>query len=218
MLPNSTIPQTKRTFTATTFTKAMDVRPFFNIYGVDTSKKWPHERIWNEVAALKLIPEKTTIPVPQVLDWGYNTDGAYLTVQRVDGIELTTVKNRCRQAQKDGYTGLNGVVIPSPWVTEYDRRENWASKTSEEESYVFCHGDLGPQNLMCGPVTLEIVWVVDWENAGYLEEEFLHLWAVEGNNYYGLYDYNDQLARQIALLEGQGVQSGDVGWRSGQIV
>lgn len=99
-------------------------------------------------------------------------------------------------------TGLNGAVIPSPWVTEYDRRDTWSSKTSAWQSFVFCHGDLGPQNLMCDPVTLEILWVVDWENAGYFPEEFLQLWAVDRDRYLDLYDYNDRLASQIALLEG----------------
>lgn len=221
----------------------MDVRPFFNIYGIDTSKKWPAQRIQNEVTALELIREKTTIPVPQVLDVGLgqsqNGDGASLTVERVDGIELNKIKETCRQAPHgrvpDGHTlknctacqaianrnaerfitdimlpqlksltssqtGLNGIVIPPPWVTEYDRRETWSSKTSTQQSFVFCHGDLGPQNLMCDPVTLEILHVVDWENAGYLEEEFLHIWAVDRDTYLDLYNYSDQLARQIALL------------------
>ncbi|KAH9886159.1 hypothetical protein F4778DRAFT_786881 [Xylariomycetidae sp. FL2044] len=43
--------------------------------------------------------------------------------------------------------------------------------------------------------------VLDWENAGYFEQEFLHLWAVDRDAYLDLYEYNDQLARQIALLE-----------------
>jgi aminoglycoside phosphotransferase len=234
-----------RTLTDTTFTKAMDVRPFFNIYSVDTSKKWPAERIWNEATALELIRGNTRIPVPRVLDVGQNNDGTYLTVERVDGIELTSVKNICRQAPTNGsngyppaghtqkqctacqtianqnaerfitefmlpelrrltssQTGLNGTVIPSPWVTEYDRRETWTSKTSTWQSFVFCHGDLGPQNLMCNPVTLQIQWVVDWENAGYFEEQFLDLWAVDRDKYLDLYEYGDRLAWQIALLEG----------------
>jgi serine/threonine protein kinase len=177
--------QTTKTLRNTTFTKAIDTRPFINIYGVDTSKKWPTERIWNEATALKLIRENTKIPVPRVLDIGQNNDGTYLTVERVNGIELTSVKDLCRQAPTNSYlpaghtqkqytacqtianqnakrfitefilpelrrltssqTGLNSTIIPSPWVTEYDRREAWTSKTSTWQSFVFYHGDLGPR-------------------------------------------------------------------------
>lgn len=228
MSHNSSKPQTTRTLTETTFTKAMDVRPFFNIYGVDTSKKWPAERIRNEATALKLIRNNTKIPVPRVLDVGQSDDGTYLTVEHVDGIELTSVKDVCRQAPTNGcipaghtqkqcaacqtianqnaerfitkftlpelrrltssQTGLNGTVIPSPWVTEYDLREIWTSKTSASQSFVFCRGDLGPQNLMCDSNTLEIQWVVDWENAGFFEERFLDLWAVDRDKYLDLYE------------------------------
>jgi len=78
--------------------------------------------------------------------------------------------------------GLNGTVIPPPWVTEYDPRETWSSKTSTQQSLVFYYGNMGPQNLVCDHVTLEIRYVVDWENAGYFEEEFLHIWAVTGDS------------------------------------
>ncbi|KAI0472793.1 hypothetical protein GGR56DRAFT_582819 [Xylariaceae sp. FL0804] len=261
-------PQTTRILTDTTFTKAMAVRPFSNIHGVDTSKKWPAERIRNEATALRLVREKTRIPVPRVLDVGRNGDDGsywYLTVERVDGIELSSVKDTCRRRQEappngnlpaghtqkkctacqtianqnaerfikelmlpelrrltSSQTGLDGTVIPSPWVTEYDRRETWTPKRfpsssssssstattttttrgQQSSSFFFCHGDLGPQNLLCDPVTLEIRWVVDWENAGYFEEQFLDLWAVERDKYLDLYDYGDRLAGQIALLEG----------------
>lgn len=86
-------------------------------------------------------------------------------------------------------------------MTEDDRRTEWHPKVSEQQVFVFCHGDLGPQNLMCDPETLEILWVVDWENAGFYDEEFLHLWAVDSKSYYAMYGDGDQLAKLIGLLE-----------------
>lgn len=98
-------------------------------------------------------------------------------------------------------SGFNGSVIPPPWVTEHDRRPEWIPKVRDQLAFVFCHGDLGPQNLMCDPETLEIRWVIDWENAGFYDEEFLHLWAVDSNHYYDLYKNKDQLASLVTLLE-----------------
>ncbi|KAL5319316.1 hypothetical protein ACEPPN_012367 [Leptodophora sp. 'Broadleaf-Isolate-01'] len=234
-------PQTIRTLTETTFTKAIAVRPFYNIYGVDTSKKWASQRIMNECAALEFIRENTTIPVPRVIETGESEDGMYLTVERVEGIELGEIGKQCRQLPIYGYlldghqkkdcgacqavanenaanfiretmlpqlaalrssvSGFNGVVIPPPWVTEHDRRADWIPKVLDQPVFVFCHGDLGPQNLMCDLKTLEIRWVIDWENAGFFEEEFLHLWAVDSNSYDEMYGNKDQLATLIAFLE-----------------
>jgi hypothetical protein len=57
-------PQTIRTLTETTFTKAIAVRPFYNIYGVDTSKKWASQRLMNKAAALEFIRDVAKCPVP----------------------------------------------------------------------------------------------------------------------------------------------------------
>jgi hypothetical protein len=54
---------------------------------------------------------------------------------------------------------------------------------------------------MCDPETLQIGWAIDWENAGFYDEEFLHLWAVDSNRYYDLYRNKDQLATLVTLLE-----------------
>ncbi len=176
--------QTTRTFTETTFTKAMRVQPRWNLHGVEVSKKWTFDRIRNEATALELVRQRTTIPVPRVLKVGEGPDGTYLTVERVDGIQLDEIGEQCRQPVVNGYlpeghtakecaacqwiansnaeafmretvvpqlknlklytTGLNGIVIPMPWITEFDRRPAWKSKTSNEASNVFCHGDGGP--------------------------------------------------------------------------
>ena len=144
-------PQTTRTLDATTFTKAIKPMPVFNMYGQDVSKKWAQERIQNEATALQFIAAYTTIPVPKLLETGIGEDGPYLTVQRVEGIPLIDIAKECGhqtvnctdcQARanqnattfiqtivlpqlasfKSNQTGLNGSVIPPPWVTEEDGR------------------------------------------------------------------------------------------------
>lgn len=162
-------PQTTRTFAETTFTKAMSVKPHYNIYGDVTGKQWASKRIQNEAAALELILKNTTIPVPKVLETGESEDGPYITVQHVDGIDLADIGEQCRRlpssgglldghrnknciayqtmanenattfiqetllpqlaALKSSVSGLNGVIIPPPWVTEHDRREAWFQRS-----------------------------------------------------------------------------------------
>ncbi|KAJ8129993.1 hypothetical protein O1611_g3640 [Lasiodiplodia mahajangana] len=79
-------------FTATAFKKTsrlplamerLDGTPFI------WKRSWNHERIANEVNALRLVSERTTIPVPRIIDQGKNPDGTqYLVTQRINGIPL----------------------------------------------------------------------------------------------------------------------------------
>lgn len=71
------------------------------------ARPWASERIWNEVAALKLISERTTIPVPKLISYGAKEDGtAYLETERVYGIELSRIGEQCRMANR--YSHNNG--------------------------------------------------------------------------------------------------------------
>lgn len=74
-------------------------------------------------------------------------------------------------------------------------------KIRDERAFVFCHSDLSPYNLMCDPKTLKITYVVDWEIAGFYDEEFLHLWTVDKKSYYDMFRDKDRLALLVALLE-----------------
>ncbi|KAG9243654.1 hypothetical protein BJ878DRAFT_391266, partial [Calycina marina] len=69
----------------------------------------------NEATALKLVREKTMVPVPQVLDVVENDDDNCLTVESVNGIELTKLKDVCRQEPNhevvpDSHTKKNSTV------------------------------------------------------------------------------------------------------------
>ncbi|KAL1981288.1 hypothetical protein VTN96DRAFT_2834 [Rasamsonia emersonii] len=97
-------------------------------------------------------------------------------------------------------TGLNGVVIPPPWVLEYDKRPQWVSKESADEDYVFCHGDLVNHNILMHPQTLEVVAVIDWEHAGFFPREFQQ-WCCSRSEYDALFTDKDRLRRCIASIE-----------------
>lgn len=198
---------------------------------------WQEERLQNEAAALALIAERTTIPVPRVLSCGRNEDGlAYLEMERLNGIPCYQVGNKCRMpkdrahndsgqcsacqdiamanadrfvvneilpqlnALRSSTTGLNGFVIPPPWVLEYDRRSRWIPKTSDKMDYVFCHGDLTGHNIMVHPQTLEVLVVYDWEHAGYFPPDF-QLWRCSRDEYFDLYRDKDRICRLVALIE-----------------
>ncbi|KAK3940695.1 kinase-like domain-containing protein [Diplogelasinospora grovesii] len=180
------------------------------------AKKWPRQRIFNEAAALQFIRDSTTIPVPAVIAVGEGPDGFFVTTELIDGIPLADIGEKCEVATLPGHektkcsacqataianaktfveetvlpqlrrltsctTGFNGFVNPPPWVTEVDRRE------SAVPEFVFCHGDLGPHNIMTDPFTLKVTGLVDFENAGYFPSEFLEQWAVEVKGYYNMY-------------------------------
>lgn len=62
------------------------------------SRLYNNERIDNEVAALQLISEKTSIPVPRYIDSGKYEDGtAWIETERtLGGVWLDVVRDRCR--------------------------------------------------------------------------------------------------------------------------
>ncbi|ORY61041.1 uncharacterized protein BCR38DRAFT_443331 [Pseudomassariella vexata] len=85
-------------FTATTFTKTS--RLAFTdkrLDGTDFTwfRSWNHERITNEAEALKIVSHNTTIPVPQLLDYGSYQDGRrYLVTEFIEGIRLDQIRHR----------------------------------------------------------------------------------------------------------------------------
>ena len=69
------------------------------------TRHWKTERIVNEAKALKLLAERTRIPIPQFIRCGQNDDGSmFLEMSRVDGIDLSEVGKEC---QRPGGVGHN---------------------------------------------------------------------------------------------------------------
>lgn len=203
------------------------------------AKKWPRERVSNEVAALQFIKDNTTIPVPAVIDFGEGPNGFFVTTEFIDGVPLAEIGETCQMSLpghqsahcqtckglatinarifieevvlpqlrelKSATSGLNGVVIPPPWVTEIDRRERWEMKASAIQEFVFCHGDLGPFNIMVDPVTLNVKALFDLENGGFFPQIFLEQWAVDTKGYFDIfktmYEHPDELSKLVQALE-----------------
>lgn len=68
--------------------------------------------------------------------------------------------------------GLDGKLIPPPWLRHHDNRPTWTPKASDTDRYVFCNWDVGPHNMMFENGTLEVIGAYDWEGAGFLPPEF----------------------------------------------
>jgi serine/threonine protein kinase len=96
-------------------------------------------------------------------------------------------------------TGLNGFVIPPPWILEYDKRQRWVSKATTHSSYGFCHGDLSPANIMIDLETLEVKGIIDWEHAGYFPPLF-EVYAVHIKSYMDLYKNEERIQKLVALI------------------
>lgn len=57
--------------------------------------QWPAQRIGNEYTALDIVREKTNVPVPRVLEKGFNDEFCYyLKLQWADGIDLFDIVDR----------------------------------------------------------------------------------------------------------------------------
>lgn len=99
-----------------------------------------HERIANEAEALQLVSERTSIPVPQLVDYGVHPDGRqYLITQRIDGVTLSGLGDRDSadiavaysnavkfiqdtvlpqlEELKSHERGINGFVMPPSWLS-----------------------------------------------------------------------------------------------------
>lgn len=212
--------------------------------------QWPAERIENENTALELVGEQTNIPVPRVLESGFDDEiGHYLKLEWADGIDLGDIvegkgvgatclmtpgrdghagPGRCEQCRvvamanadmfvrevvypaleglRNHQTGLNGTVIPPPWICEDDRRQHWPVKTSGRDTvtvgpFVLCHGDLSYHNMRVDPATLKVKWLLDWESAGFFPKEFLNVFSPTRADYGQLFQNDTRKQHFIDLLD-----------------
>ncbi|KAI1871169.1 uncharacterized protein JN550_004614 [Neoarthrinium moseri] len=104
------------------------------------------------------------------------------------------------QILKHNTTGLNGFVIPSRWVTDWDQRELWSPKRSDVDEFVFCHLNLTAHNLMLDSETLEVMALIDWEDAGFFSPEFQQ-WRYFREELFDLYDDHEWIRKCISLID-----------------
>ncbi|KAH7113060.1 kinase-like domain-containing protein [Dactylonectria macrodidyma] len=83
----------------------------------------------------------------------------------------------------EAITGVDGRQLPDNWLhsspTPYDfrpetLRENCTQlgmRTSTSSTFVFCHNDLGPGNIVIN--SGQVVGIIDWEIAGYVPCEWI---------------------------------------------
>jgi tRNA A-37 threonylcarbamoyl transferase component Bud32 len=202
-------------------------------------RPWNEERLRNEAAALQLIAEETTIPVPKLIGIGKDDNGlAYLETEFLPGIILERIRDQCRMDKGKSHvsdgpceecgriaqgnarrmidekvlpqlamlqsstTGLNGFVLPPPWILEHDERLHWQPKRAKLAAYIFCHGDLAAHNIMMDPNSLEVVAFLDWENAGYFPPEF-QVFFVDRESYWDYFRDTKRITKFVALIEAE---------------
>ncbi|KAK0753582.1 hypothetical protein B0T18DRAFT_434287 [Schizothecium vesticola] len=134
------------------------------------------ERLENEAACLEFVRSNTAIPVPVILE-AYSQDGSFVLVtERLFGHCEKEVEMHLRtlQALRSNRTGgPSGIVCPPKRATQYFPSDTtWSSRTGEDNSFVFCHGDLSQSNIIVGPETLKIEGIIDWEYAGFWPDCF----------------------------------------------
>ncbi|KAI0096581.1 kinase-like domain-containing protein [Nemania sp. FL0031] len=131
-------------FTATAFKKTSRLpQAMERVDGIPFiwKRSWNHERIANEVNALRLVSQQTTIPVPRIIDHGTNPDGTqYLITELISGIPLDqlldmgcslpegkkhTPDKPCESCVDEGYSNalefIEGSVLPQ--LTKLKSRE-----------------------------------------------------------------------------------------------
>lgn len=86
----------------------------------------------------------------------------------------STILPQLRQLRRNfmGCPDPNLPVIPPHrlWASKDSRV--WPSMAKDTAEYVFCHTDLGTQNILVDPETFKIVCIVDWETVGFFPQEF----------------------------------------------
>lgn len=144
-------------------------------------------RLLNEVKSLAHIRKYTTIPVPKVHAAFENNGCFFLITEFVNGVQMSSLPEsqkrfvkhdliyylaglRSLRSRKFGHE--EGVVIPPYRVMRQTGEVEWNLRPSRNRQYVFCHNDLGQQNILVDPKTLKIGAIIDWEYAGYFPAAF----------------------------------------------
>lgn len=189
---------------------------------------WRRERLRNEAATLHFIASNTSIPVPHFklytkdgllhLETARITNGILLkevghdakaaAIEAVEDQMQSTILPQLRSLRRNhiGSVDAGLPVFPPQRVYKRDRR-TWPRISSTTEHFVFCHNDLGPQNIFIDPITFQVVAIIDWEFAGFFPSYFeLPLWRErEWND--GVKMYEDGRPKALAFF---GIQAEDL--------
>ena len=168
-----------------------------DIHGNPVINPYIADRLRNEAAALQYVRSTTTIPVPEVLDLRTANGIVYLKMSWIEGaIELSRVPDhrieaavtavssqleveilpqlRSLRSHRMGSPDAKLPIIPPKRFWEWKENRKWPAIAGD---YVFCHLDLGRQNILVDPDTYKIVAIVDWETAGFFPPQWeLSFW------------------------------------------
>jgi serine/threonine protein kinase len=152
------------------------------------------ERLKNEYATLRYIRENTTIPVPQVLSFGYENGSlklvtTYITSKLLEdfddeqrdtairAVDEQMERHIVPELQKLRHRSIGSIdrdllAFPPNPVMYATMQASWRRITSEGLDFVFCHNDLSGHNILLDPESCEILGILDWEYAGFFPSWF----------------------------------------------
>lgn len=121
------------------------------------------ERMANEAACLRFIREKTTIPVPDVLE-AYKDNGAFILVtRRLHGIEMNDLSpehqaivikeveehvQALQTLRSNHIGGPTRIICPPQRLTQYfPKDKERLIRLPTKEDLVFCHCDLSQSDI-----------------------------------------------------------------------
>ena len=198
------------------FTK-IEIPSWIDIRGATQTPWMSRERLVNEYTVLKYIAQKTTIPVPKVLDLGYVDGCLAMTTEWVDGITFDDLDSDLQSTsylddyvrgvvlpQLDALTShvtgtFQGVVLPPRRLFDAYPQRKWCTRTAEKETYHFTHNDLSQHNFLCNKETGKVEAVIDWEFAGFYPSFFeAPLWRAP---YHEIKDDPEEIGKLLSFLE-----------------
>ena len=147
-----------------------------------------HVQRWkNDIAIRRYLRENTDIPVPRS-GCAFEDDGAfYLLTEYIEGVVMSRLKRDQKKvvaeelerhmatlkALESEVPGIPGepLMCPPQRVNRNQWRQDscWRPRR-RRGGYVFCHNDLGQDNVIVDPETLEIKAIVDWGAGGFWPE------------------------------------------------
>ncbi|KAK2611940.1 hypothetical protein QQS21_002046 [Conoideocrella luteorostrata] len=150
------------------------------------------QRWKNDAAVLEYLSSKTDLPLPH-LQCVFEDDGAfYHFTEYVPGVAMKELAEPDKEVVKHELLGhiktLQNLCSDTPGVPGQEllcpplrvNTGNWKGNSCwkpraglpKQDSFVFCHNDLGQHNVIVDPETLKVKAIIDWEYAGFWPKWF----------------------------------------------
>ena len=140
------------------------------------------ERMRNEVEAINLIREKTSVPVPEIYRCIEDDGALYVIMEHVEGKTLKEVKDEevrnriIREVEsymeevhkilgREGSVTGKGHLIYQ--VSRHLKKKEGVIIGNREDLFPLCHNDLNEGNIIVDERRCRVKSIIDWEYAGY---------------------------------------------------